>query len=103
MATRAETKKAKERAKLLKAAKNIQLGKAVVTKTANVTNKPLANLTKADVTKFIKKAPKATLLRTAAGAGAGGIAGIVGPAALLLTVIGTQMKKDSALSKFLNK
>ena len=103
MATRAETKKAKERAKLLKAAKNIQLGKAVVTKTANVTNKPLANLTKADVTKFIKKAPKATLLRTAAGAGAGGIAGIVGPAALLLTVIGTQMKKDSSLSKFLNK
>ena len=103
MATRAETKKARERAKLLKAAKNIQLGKAVVTKAANVTNKPLSNITKADVTKFIKKAPKATLLRTAAGAGAGGIAGIVGPAALLLTVIGTQMKKDSALSKFLNK
>jgi hypothetical protein len=103
MATRAETKKARERAKLLKAAKNIQLGKAVVTKAANVTNKPLANITKADVTKFIKKAPKATLLRTATTAGAGGIASAIGPAALLLTVIGSQMKKDSALSKFLNK
>ena len=65
--------------------------------------KSLSNITKADVTKFIKKAPKATLLRTATTAGAGGIAGIVGPAALLLTVIGTQMKKDSALSNFLNK
>tara|TARA_R100000900_G_C3334561_1_gene164030 strand:+ start:164 stop:757 length:594 start_codon:yes stop_codon:yes gene_type:complete len=95
MATKQET------AKLLKEAKKINVGKALVKKAADMTNKSLGNLTKADVKKFINKAPKGTLLRTAAGAGAGGIAGIFGPAAVFLTVVGSQMKKGSALSKFL--
>ena len=51
--------------------------------------------------KAAKAAGKAaTAARVVGGAAAGGIAG---PALVALTVLGSQMKKDSALAKFLNK